>query len=121
MKVFEISQAWVGDFHPFWIRQLNSVRFAGLKTVVAEINPGSALATMACTTLAPKVVAQLDSVRLSSLFLCNQLELTDNERQASSSPELIIDSLDLLYDILTRFESTIRPLTHLQQSILKSS
>lgn len=40
----------------------------GLKTVVAEIAPGSGLASTACTKLAPKVVAQLESVRFIRLY-----------------------------------------------------
>ncbi|GAA5932570.1 hypothetical protein JCM1841_004316 [Sporobolomyces salmonicolor] len=72
----------------------------GLKMVIAEVSPGSGLATTCCTKLAPEVVGQLGN--------------------ASSSAELLIDSLDLLSDILSRFESTVRTLPALQQSILKA-
>lgn len=41
--------------------KLNSL-FPGLKTVVSEIPPGSQLAATACVKLAPKVIAQVESV-----------------------------------------------------------
>ena len=40
--------------------------------------------------------------------------------QTSSSPELLIDALELLSDIVGRFESTVRTMTSLQNSILKA-
>lgn len=40
--------------------------------------------------------------------------------QSSSSPELLIDALELLSDIVSRFESTVRTMTALQNSILKA-
>lgn len=73
----------------------------GLKTVVAEIAPGTALAKTACVKLAPKVVAQLEST--------------------ISSAELLIDSLDLLSDLLSRFESTVKTIDSLQASVLKAT
>ncbi|KAL8293671.1 hypothetical protein RQP46_000372 [Phenoliferia psychrophenolica] len=72
----------------------------GLKTVVSEITPGTPLAVTACGKLAPKVIAQVES--------------------SSSSPELLIDALELLSDIVSRFESTVRTMTALQNSILKA-
>lgn len=41
--------------------------------------------------------------------------------QSASSAELLIDSLDLLSDIVSRFESTMRGLPKLQEKILKAS
>ncbi|GAA5823321.1 hypothetical protein JCM11251_007565 [Rhodosporidiobolus azoricus] len=72
----------------------------GLKMVVAEVQPGTTLAGTVCTKLAPEVVRQLND--------------------SSSSAELLLDSLDLLTDILTRFSSTLSPNTSLQSSILKA-
>lgn len=72
----------------------------GLKTVVAEITPGTPLATMACTKLAPKIVAQLEN--------------------GSSSSELLIDSLDLVSDIVSRFDTTVKSMQAFQTSILKA-
>lgn len=37
-------------------------RRPGLKTVVSEITPGTPLAATACAKLAPKVIAQVESV-----------------------------------------------------------
>ncbi|GAA5945445.1 hypothetical protein JCM10213_005987 [Rhodosporidiobolus nylandii] len=59
----------------------------GLKMVVAEVQPGTALAGTVVGKLGPGVVGQL----------------TD----PSSSAELLLDSLDLLSDILTRFSSSL--------------
>ncbi|GAA6003408.1 TIP120 domain-containing protein [Rhodotorula paludigena] len=73
----------------------------GLKMVVAEVQPGSPLATTCCTKLAPEVVKQLSD--------------------PNSSAELVLDSLDLISDILSRFESTVRTLPNLQQSVLKAA
>ncbi|GAA5906905.1 uncharacterized protein JCM6883_005725 [Sporobolomyces salmoneus] len=73
----------------------------GLKMVVAEVQPGSTLATTCCKDLAPEVLKQVTN--------------------SSSSAELLIDSLDLLSDIVTRFESTVRGLPHLQTKILQAS
>ncbi|KAK4702038.1 hypothetical protein P7C70_g4189, partial [Phenoliferia sp. Uapishka_3] len=72
----------------------------GLETVVSEITPGTPLASIACAKLAPKVIAQVEST--------------------SSSPELLIDALELLTDIVSRFESTVRTMTALQNSVLKA-
>ncbi|GAA5893687.1 hypothetical protein JCM6882_007878 [Rhodosporidiobolus microsporus] len=72
----------------------------GLKMVVAEVTPASQLAGTVCSKLAPEVVKQLND--------------------SSSSAELVLDSLDLLSDILTRFSSTLAPNTALQSSILKA-
>jgi len=41
--------------------------------------------------------------------------------QSASSAELLIDSLDLLSDIVSRFDSTMRGLPKLQEKILKAS
>ncbi|GAA5863674.1 hypothetical protein JCM3774_001210 [Rhodotorula dairenensis] len=73
----------------------------GLKMVVAEVQPGTPLAQTCCSKLAPEIVKQLGDT--------------------SSSAELLVDSLDLISDILSRFESTVRSNTHLQQSILKAT
>lgn len=73
----------------------------GLKMVVAEVQPGTPLAQTCCSKLAPEIVKQL--------------------QDASSSAELLVDSLDLVADIPSRFESTVRSNTHLQQSILKAT
>ena len=73
----------------------------GLKMVVAEVQPGTPLAQTCCSKLAPEIVKQLND--------------------AASSAELVVDSLDLVSDILSRFESTVRSNTHLQQSILKAT
>lgn len=72
----------------------------GLKMVVAEVQPASNLATTCCKDLAPEVLKQL--------------------LNAASSAELLIDSLDLLSDIVTRFESTVRALSNLQSKILQA-
>ncbi|GAA6031475.1 hypothetical protein JCM8097_006475 [Rhodosporidiobolus ruineniae] len=72
----------------------------GLKMVVAEVQPGSALAQTCCSKLAPEVVKQLND--------------------SSSSAELVLDSLDLLSDILTRFSSTLTSNPALQTSILRA-
>ena len=73
----------------------------GLKMVVANIQPDSALAQTCCTKLAPEVVKQL--------------------ADPASSAELVLDSLDLVSDLLSRFESTVRTLPALQQSVLKAA
>ncbi|GEM12805.1 cullin-associated NEDD8-dissociated protein 1 [Rhodotorula toruloides] len=73
----------------------------GLKMVVGEVQPGTALAQTCCLRLAPEVVKLLGD--------------------PSSSAELVLDSLDLLSDILSRFETTIRTLPVIQSSILKAS
>lgn len=73
----------------------------GLKMVVANIAPDSPLASTCCTKLAPEVVKQL--------------------ADPSSSAELVLDSLDLVSDVLSRFESTVRTLPALQQSVLKAA
>ncbi|GAA5975297.1 hypothetical protein JCM5350_006418 [Sporobolomyces pararoseus] len=73
----------------------------GLKMVVAEVQPGSNLATTCCKDLVPEVLNQVTN--------------------ASSSAELLIDSMDLLSDIVTRFDSTIRGLPQTQSKILKAS
>ncbi|GAA5985956.1 hypothetical protein JCM10908_006347 [Rhodotorula pacifica] len=73
----------------------------GLKMVVAEVQPGTPLAQTCCSKLAPEIVKQLGD--------------------SASSAELLVDSLDLISDILSRFESTVRSNTHLQQSILKAT
>ncbi|BGP01934.1 Armadillo-type fold [Rhodotorula toruloides] len=73
----------------------------GLKMVVGEVQPGTALAQTCCQRLAPEVVKLLGD--------------------PSSSAELVLDSLDLLSDILSRFETTIRTLPAIQSSILKAS
>ncbi|KAK4052490.1 hypothetical protein OIV83_002292 [Microbotryomycetes sp. JL201] len=72
----------------------------GLKTLVAEVPPASHLATLCCNKLAPKVITQLEN--------------------PSSTSELLIDSLDIVTDILSRFESTIRGMPHIQSAALKS-
>ncbi|BGP09967.1 hypothetical protein JCM10049v2_005845 [Rhodotorula toruloides] len=73
----------------------------GLKMVVGEVQPGTALAQTCCQRLAPEVVKLLGD--------------------PASSAELVLDSLDLLSDILSRFETTIRTLPAIQSSILKAS
>jgi cullin-associated NEDD8-dissociated protein 1 len=74
----------------------------GLKMVVAEVQPGTPLAQTCCSKLAPEIVKQLND--------------------PASSAELLVDSLDLVSDILSRFgASTVRSNTHLQQSILKAT
>lgn len=73
----------------------------GLKMVVAEVQPATPLAQTCCSKLAPEIVKQLND--------------------AASSAELLVDSLDLVSDILSRFESTVRSNPHLQQSILKAT
>ncbi|GAA5846966.1 hypothetical protein JCM9279_006969 [Rhodotorula babjevae] len=73
----------------------------GLKMVVANILPDSPLAQTCCTKLAPEVVKQL--------------------ADPASSAELVLDSLDLVSDLLSRFESTVRTLPNLQQSVLKAA
>ncbi|KPV73776.1 uncharacterized protein RHOBADRAFT_54955 [Rhodotorula graminis WP1] len=73
----------------------------GLKMVVANIQPDSPLAQTCCTKLAPEVVKQL--------------------ADPASSAELVLDSLDLVSDLLSRFESTVRTLPNLQQSVLKAA
>ncbi|KAM0753363.1 TIP120-domain-containing protein [Meredithblackwellia eburnea MCA 4105] len=72
----------------------------GLKTVVAEIIPESPLASTVCLKLAPKVIAQIES--------------------SSSSTELLIDALELLADIVSRFETTVKSMGSLQTSVLKA-
>ncbi|KAM0790577.1 hypothetical protein ACM66B_004444 [Microbotryomycetes sp. NB124-2] len=72
----------------------------GLKTLVAEVPPTGHLATLCCNKLAPKVIVQLEN--------------------PSSTSELLIDSLDIVTDILSRFESTIRTLPHIQSAALKA-
>ncbi|GAA5856944.1 hypothetical protein JCM8547_008479 [Rhodosporidiobolus lusitaniae] len=72
----------------------------GLKMVVAEVQPGFPLAATCCTKLAPEVVKQLND--------------------ANSSAELILDSLDLLSDILSRFSSNVSANPALQTSILRA-
>ncbi|GAA6010571.1 hypothetical protein JCM10207_007744 [Rhodosporidiobolus poonsookiae] len=59
----------------------------GLKMVVAEVQPLSPLASTCCTKLAPEVVKQLND--------------------STSSTELVLDSLDLLSDLLSRFSATV--------------
>ncbi|GAA5941561.1 uncharacterized protein JCM15063_001621 [Sporobolomyces koalae] len=73
----------------------------GLKMVVAEVQPGSTLATTCCKDLVPEVLNQLT--------------------QDASSAELLIDSLGLLADILARFDTTVRTMPQLQQKILQAS
>ncbi|GAA5822892.1 hypothetical protein JCM3770_004568 [Rhodotorula araucariae] len=73
----------------------------GLKMVVANIAPAGPLAHTCCAKLAPEVVKQL--------------------ADPASSAELLLDSLDLVSDILARFEATVRTLPHLQQSVLKAA
>lgn len=45
----------------------------------------------------------------------------DESVQPASSPDLLIDSLDLLSDLLSRFESTVKTLASLQSSVLKAA
>ncbi|SGY91656.1 BQ5605_C038g11689 [Microbotryum silenes-dioicae] len=73
----------------------------GLKTVVASVVPGTPLATTCCSKLAPKVIAQLQNT--------------------ASSSELLLDSLELLSDILSRFESSVRNLSNIQNASLKAT
>ncbi|BGP50195.1 hypothetical protein JCM10450v2_006106 [Rhodotorula kratochvilovae] len=73
----------------------------GLKMVVANIAPQGPLASTCCTKLAPEVVKQL--------------------ADPASSAELLLDSLDLVSDILSRFEATVRTLPSLQQAVLKAA
>ncbi|GAA6006246.1 hypothetical protein JCM11491_002083 [Sporobolomyces phaffii] len=73
----------------------------GLKMVVAEVQPGSTLAATCCKDLVPEVLRQVTN--------------------DSSSAELLIDSLDLLSDIVSRFDSTVRGLPQLQSKILQAS
>lgn len=95
--------ASLGLFYPLstYASTLLTRQNKGLKTVVAEITPGTALAKTACVKLAPKVVAQLES--------------------PASSAELLIDSLDLLSDLLSRFESTVKTIPSLQTSVLAAT
>lgn len=89
--------------------------------MVAEVTPGSPLAVTCCTKLAPKVIAQLEHVRFSLLAShTTQSSLRTSSEQPASSSELLIDSLDLLSDILSRFETTVRTNTSLQTSSLKA-
>lgn len=72
----------------------------GLKTVVAELPNGSALAKFACDSLAPKLLVQV----------------TD----PSSSQELLIDSLDVLSDLFARFPRSVLENAQLQKTGLQS-
>lgn len=56
-------------------RSSYSLSSTGLKTVVAEVTPGSPLAVTCCTKLAPKVIAQLENVRSSHLTFANDPQL----------------------------------------------
>lgn len=99
----------------------------GLKMVVAEVQPGSPLAGTCCSKLAPEVVKQLNEVRqelslspLTSSVSRSTTDASDLLAQSTSSAELILDSLDLLSDILSRFCSTLSSNTALQTSILRA-
>ncbi|GAA6063291.1 hypothetical protein JCM10212_001410 [Sporobolomyces blumeae] len=79
---------------------IRDIASLGLRMVVAEVQPGSGLASTCCTGLVPEVLAQVTN--------------------SASSAELLIDSLDLLSDIVSRFESTMRGQPQLQTKILKA-
>ncbi|KAN0060779.1 hypothetical protein ACQY0O_007437 [Thecaphora frezii] len=78
--------------------ELRDIAALGLKTVTAEIPAKSNFANTAALKLAPKLVSQLGD--------------------ASSSQELLIDSLDILYELLSRFSSTVAQSAALQKSVL---
>ncbi|GAA5973424.1 hypothetical protein JCM11641_006452 [Rhodosporidiobolus odoratus] len=73
----------------------------GLKMVVAEVQPGTTLAGTVCKKLAPEVVKQF--------------------QDPTSSAELVLDSLDLLSDILSRFSTSLSASPGLQSSILRAA
>ncbi|KAK4057022.1 hypothetical protein OIO90_001922 [Microbotryomycetes sp. JL221] len=73
----------------------------GLKTLVQEVTPASHLATLCCNKLAPKVFAQLEN--------------------PSSTSELVMDCLDLVADMFSRFESTIRSNSSVQTAAVKAT
>ena len=93
----------------------------GLKTVVAEIKPTSTLASTVSTRLVPKLIDQLKQASgksVRSAPLAGQANSSIDRLQANSSPSLLIDCLDLLSDILSRFEATVSAIADLQKAVL---
>ncbi|PWN22206.1 TIP120-domain-containing protein [Microstroma glucosiphilum] len=80
--------------------EVRDIAALGLKTVIAEMPSHSNLARSATTTLAPKLLAEVKS--------------------PAASQELLIDSLDVLAEIFTRFSSTILENSQLQKLGLQS-
>ncbi|EPQ30131.1 uncharacterized protein PFL1_02248 [Pseudozyma flocculosa PF-1] len=78
--------------------ELRDIAALGLKTVTAEIPAKSSFANTAALKLAPKLVTQIGD--------------------AGSSQELLIDSLDILAEVLSRFSSTVAQNVGLQKSAL---
>ncbi|CAO1637772.1 unnamed protein product [Parajaminaea phylloscopi] len=75
--------------------ELRDIASLGLKTVVAEIPVGSTTAKSACDSLAPRLLEQLN--------------------EAESSQELLIDSLDILTDLFSRFPRAVLENSSLQK------
>lgn len=96
----------------------------GLKTVVAEIKPTSALAQTVSTRLVPKLIDQLSQVsgkpHPPATFSSHLTDRPASGLQPNSSPALLIDCLDLLSDILSRFEATVKAIADLQKAVLSA-
>ncbi|CAD6892675.1 unnamed protein product [Tilletia controversa] len=73
----------------------------GLKTLTAEVRADTALPNVFCTRIVPKLLAYV--------------------RDANSSQELIIDSLDIISEIISRFPNHFASNANLQVQILQSS
>ena len=80
--------------------ELRDIAALGLKTVTAEIPSRSNFAATAATKLTPKLISQI--------------------ADPSSSQELLIDSLDILAEVLSRFSATISQSAQLQKATLSS-
>ncbi|PWN51713.1 TIP120-domain-containing protein [Violaceomyces palustris] len=80
--------------------ELRDIASLGLKTVIGEIPSESNLAHTASAKLAPKLIAQIGD--------------------PSSSQELLIDSLDVLADVFTRFSSSLAQNVQIQKQALNA-
>lgn len=78
-----------------------------LKTVVTEIPSEGTLAETACNKLVPQLLKQLQNVRTSPLSSTSRT--SDSPPQTSTPPETIIETLNTLSVLVTRFpQLTIR-------------
>lgn len=95
--------------------ELRDIASLAIKTVIGAVTPQSNLARYASTNLAPKLLAQVSDVSLTTSM--EHIRISAHGLlvpQVSSSQELIIDSLDILAEIFGRFSAYTLDNTQLQ-------